>query len=95
VSEWDARQLPIEDQSIDRVVTNLPWGRQIKIDDDLGRFYRDVCAEIERVLVPGGRVAVLTSTPHLLQFDHLRPDNALEISLFGQTPTISLYTAIR
>ncbi len=95
VREWDARALPLENKSVERIVTNLPWGKQIKVDDDLGRFYRAVCAEIERVLTPEGRVAVLTSTPHLLQFDHLRLDDALEISLFGQTPTINLYSAIR
>lgn len=95
LQEWDARELPLENQSVERIVTNLPWGKQIKIDDDLGRFYRDVCAEMERVLMPEGRVAVLTSTPHLLQFDQLRLEHTIEISLFGQTPTISLYSAIR
>jgi tRNA (guanine6-N2)-methyltransferase len=91
VSEWDARKLPLEDQSVERVVTNLPWGKQIKIDDDLGWFYRELCAEMERVLMPAGRVAILTSTPHLLQFDQLRLKDTIEISLFGQTPTIHLY----
>jgi tRNA (guanine6-N2)-methyltransferase len=91
IQEWDARELPLEDQSVERIVTNLPWGKQIKIDDDLGRFYREVCAEMERVIMPAGRIAVLTSTPHLLQFDQLRLENTIEISLFGQTPTIHLY----
>ena len=95
LQQWDARQLPLEDQSFERVVTNLPWGKQIKIDDDLGRFYQAICAEIERVLTPGGRIAVLTSTPHLLQFDQLQLEKAIEISLFGQTPTISLYSSTR
>jgi tRNA (guanine6-N2)-methyltransferase len=93
--EWDARNLPIHDQSIDRIVTNLPWGRQIVVDSALEDFYRDVCAEMERILAPAGRIAVLTSTPQLLHFDELRQERAIEISLFGQTPTIALYTAIR
>jgi tRNA (guanine6-N2)-methyltransferase len=91
IQEWDARELPLENQSVERIVTNLPWGKQIKIDDDLGRFYRDVCAELERVLMPAGCVAVLTSTPHLLHFEQLRLKDTIEISLFGQTPTIHLY----
>jgi tRNA (guanine6-N2)-methyltransferase len=95
IRQWDAQALPLLDQSVDRVVTNLPWGRQINVDAELGGFYRRVCTEIERVLKPGGRVAILTSTPHLLRFDQLKPDLAIEISLFGQTPTIALYSATR
>jgi tRNA (guanine6-N2)-methyltransferase len=95
IQKWDARELPLEAQTVARIVTNLPWGKQITIDDDLGRFYREVCGEMERVLIPAGRVAVLTSTPHLLQFDQLQLENAIEISLFGQTPTINVYTATR
>lgn len=92
VRQWDARQLPIADGSIDRVVTNLPWGRQIAVDDVLAHFYADVCAEIERVVAPGGRVAILTSTPELLRFNQLRETRAIEISLFGQTPTIVIFS---
>jgi 23S rRNA G2445 N2-methylase RlmL len=88
---WDARTLPIPDQSIERIVTNLPWGRQIVVDEPLQTFYGDVCAEMERVLTPAGRIAVLTSTPQLLHFKQLRPERAIEISLFGQNPTIALY----
>jgi tRNA G10 N-methylase Trm11 len=91
IQTWDARALPIPDQSISRIVTNLPWGRQIVVDEPLERFYGDVCAEMERVLAPGGRIAVLTSTPQLLRFNQLRQERAIEISLFGQTPTIALY----
>jgi tRNA (guanine6-N2)-methyltransferase len=88
---WDARRLPIPDQSMDRIVTNLPWGRQIIVDEPLETFYWDVCAEMERVLAHGGRIAVLTSTPQLLHFKQLRQERAIEISLFGQNPTIALY----
>jgi tRNA (guanine6-N2)-methyltransferase len=95
VRAWDVQSLPLPDQSVERVVTNLPWGRQIQMDAALEVFYRRVCAEIERVLAPGGRAAVLTSTPQLLRFDQLQPDQMIEISLFGQTPTIALYTATR
>ena len=95
IQTWDARALPIPDQSINRIVTNLPWGRQIVVDEPLEIFYGDVCAEMERVLAPGGRIAILTSTPQLLRFNQLRQDRAIEISLFGQTPTIALYASIR
>jgi len=95
IHEWDAGALPLPDKSIDRIVTNLPWGRQIAVHEALGTFYRKVCAEIERVLVPGGRVAILTGTPHLLHFNHLQSETAIVISLFGRTPTIALYSTTR
>ena len=91
VSEWDARALPLPDQSVERVVTNLPWGKQIALEDAIERLYGEICAEIERVLQPGGQVALLTSLPELLSFERLQPMTTVEISLFGQTPTISLF----
>jgi 23S rRNA G2445 N2-methylase RlmL len=91
IREWDARRLPIPDRSIDRIVTNLPWGRQIVVDQVLADFYRDVCAEMERVLAHGGRIAILTSTPHLLHFESMRLERAMEISLFGQKPTLVIF----
>src|SRR5690606_6071122 len=60
VQTWDARTLPLEDASVDAVVTNLPWGRQVEVDAGLADFYRAVCAEMERVLVEGGRIVLLT-----------------------------------
>ncbi len=93
VEKWDARKLPLADHSTDRIVTNLPWGRQIAVDDELVSFYGDVCREMERVLAPGGKLAVLTSLPHLVKFKGLQPDQAIDIALFGQHPTIAIYTA--
>ncbi|MEO8607833.1 MAG: methyltransferase domain-containing protein [Chloroflexota bacterium] len=95
IQTWDARTLPIPERSINRIVTNLPWGRQIVVDEPLETFYGDVCGEMERVLAPGGRIAILTNTPQLLHFKQLSQERAIEISLFGQTPTIALYTSIR
>ncbi len=88
IAQWDARALPIGGSSADRVVTNLPWGRQVELDAGL---YRAVCRETERVLAGGGRAVMLTSTPELLSFEALQPTIRLEISLFGQTPTICVF----
>lgn len=91
IRQWDARKLPLPDASVDCVVCNLPWGRQIVVDEELKTFYQAICAEIERVLAPGGRAALLTATPDLLPMKHLQPISQTEISLFGQTPTISVF----
>jgi 23S rRNA G2445 N2-methylase RlmL len=92
INVWDACVLPISDGSVERIVSNLPWGRQAPISGGLARFYRDLCAEMRRVLAPGGRIAVLTNAPQLMRFQDLRRDNQLEISLFGQTPTILTFS---
>lgn len=95
INQWDSRQLPLASRSIERVVTNLPWGRQIQTGDALETLYRDSCHEIERVLIRGGRAALLTNAPDLLHFERLRVDERLTLSLFGQTPTAVIVTAIR
>jgi 23S rRNA G2445 N2-methylase RlmL len=92
VREWDARALSLDDGTFERVMTNLPWGREVQVDAALETFYSRVCAEIRRVLAPGGRVAVLTSLPHLVAFPDLRRGVELEISLFGQTPTVQVFS---
>jgi len=91
VEQWDARVLPLRDSSVRRIVTNLPWGRQTVVNEELGSFYQQVCSELERIIHEEGRVAILTSVPHLLQFNYLQPVQTLEISLFGQNPIISVF----
>ena len=92
VSAWDARALPIADGSVERIVTNLPWGRQITVSGSLALFYRDVCAEMRRVLAPGGRVALLTNAPQSVSLRGMRREDEFEISLYGQTPTILIFS---
>ncbi|MDX1994677.1 MAG: methyltransferase domain-containing protein [bacterium] len=91
VERWDAGDIPVETASVDRIVSNLPWGLQVETDEMLADFYARACAEMERVLRPGGRIALLTNAPHLLRFETLQAAETVEISLFGQTPTIALY----
>ncbi|MCP4540060.1 MAG: methyltransferase domain-containing protein [Chloroflexi bacterium] len=90
---WDAQTLPMADVSVDRIVSNLPWGRAVKVDAALESFYRCVCIEMRRVIAPGGRIVLLTSMPHFVDFHDLKCDRQIEISLFGQTPTIMIFSA--
>jgi 23S rRNA G2445 N2-methylase RlmL len=90
IQQWDAQALPIADASMDRIVSNLPWGRQVAVDAALATLYRHTCSEMRRVLAPGGRIALLTSTPHVLDLRDLRCEQEIQISLFGQTPTITI-----
>jgi len=92
IQHWDARALPLSDGSVDRVISNLPWGRAVSTNGSLQSLYQEIGEEIERVLAPGGQAVVLTNLPDLVQFKRLKCDKKIEISLFGQTPTITVWS---
>jgi len=92
IQQWDARALPISAKSVNCVISNLPWGRAVATDVPLSDLYQEIGKEIERVLTPGGKAVLLTNLPDLIQFKRLKCDQQLEISLFGQTPTITIWS---
>jgi 23S rRNA G2445 N2-methylase RlmL len=61
IERWDARRLPLEDGSVNKIACNLPWGRQVGEQAAMPALYRDFLAEAARVLSPGGRMVLLTS----------------------------------
>jgi tRNA (guanine6-N2)-methyltransferase len=67
IEKLDARRLPFEDASVDKYVTNLPWGRQIGQPEALPALYGDVLAEAVRVVRPGGCIVLLSSEWALLK----------------------------
>jgi tRNA (guanine6-N2)-methyltransferase len=93
VQGWDAQALPLADASIDRVICNLPWGRQVAIQEQThATLYRRIIAEMRRVLAPAGRIVLLTNEPEEIDLLDLCCIQQLEISLFGQRPTILVLT---
>lgn len=91
IQQWQAQALPLATASMDRVISNLPWGRQVRVDASLAAFYRETFAEMRRVLAPAGRIVVLTSVPQLIDPLDLACVDRFEISLFGQRPTILVF----
>jgi tRNA (guanine6-N2)-methyltransferase len=93
--EGDARLMPFPPATINAVVTNLPWGKQVAPDDDLAELYKGVVRVIEKALEVGGRVVILTDQIELLQgavqqHPTLTLTDSFQISLFGSRPTIHL-----
>lgn len=91
---WDAGQLPLPDASVNKIVTNPPWGKQIGEKTQLKPLYTKVCAEIQRLLVTGGQAVILTSEPDLIR-QSLKNTPQLQlvasyknISVLGQNCTI-------
>ncbi len=56
---WDARALPLPDRSVDRVVSNLPFGVQVAAPGGVAAFASACLGEVARVLEPGGRAVLL------------------------------------
>lgn len=76
--EWDAGRLPLVSASVDKIATNLPFGKQVGSPQDNRRLYRAAFSEIDRVLRPQGRAVVLSSEAELIK-DTLRQVNGLQI----------------
>lgn len=93
IQRWDATTLPIADGVMERVITNLPWGRQVAVEGTLPSLYRRIFVQVRRVLAPAGRIVVLTSAPDEIDPLDLACVERIEISLFGQRPTILVFAA--
>ncbi|EGD80726.1 hypothetical protein PTSG_01316 [Salpingoeca rosetta] len=61
----DARMLPLESASIDRIVCDLPFGKKFGSAKDNRDLYPAVLRECTRVLRPSGRAVLLTSKKQL------------------------------
>jgi 23S rRNA G2445 N2-methylase RlmL len=61
VRPWDARSLPLEDASIDRILCNPPFGNQLSTPAEIVPLYRESTREMDRVLRPGGKVVLIVA----------------------------------
>src|SRR5206468_9533903 len=50
---WDARDLPLEDHAVDRILCTPPFGKQLSSPEEIGPLYRAAVRERDRVLRPG------------------------------------------
>ena len=64
---WNAASLPLPAASVDKVITNPPWGRQIGSKADNVPLYAGFLRESVRVLRAGGIVVLITSEWDLLR----------------------------
>jgi tRNA G10 N-methylase Trm11 len=59
----DALKLPHANASFDAVVSNLPFGKQFRVETDARRWHSRALTEATRVTRPGGRVVFLVPPP--------------------------------
>jgi 23S rRNA G2445 N2-methylase RlmL len=95
LSEWDARNLPFDAGSISAAAVNLPFGRQIGSPIENKSLYPAFVREINRVLRPGARLAMLTSDISTLidalrRVPTLRERAAYPVMILGQRARVML-----
>jgi tRNA (guanine6-N2)-methyltransferase len=95
-----AEALPLAAGSVDRVVANLPFGKQVGSHELNRALYPAVLAEIDRVLAVDGRAVLLTEDKRLLR-NAIGLNGALKIvrerllKYNGATPTAYVLTRPR
>lgn len=68
LGNWDALHLnQLEDQSVDKIVTDPPWGLYSHQDIDLQAFYEDMLVEFNRILKAEGTLVILTAQKILFE----------------------------
>jgi tRNA G10 N-methylase Trm11 len=92
---WDAGLLPLPEASIDRVVSNPPFGKQLGEPEEIAPLYARVVTELDRVLRPGGMAVLLVADFGALK-DAARAVRwkavrQLRVRVLGQWATISVW----
>jgi len=64
--QWDATNLPYQDESIDGIITDLPFGKRISNECQVHQLYPLLMSEFFRVLKKKGKLILLTSNTKLL-----------------------------
>jgi 23S rRNA G2445 N2-methylase RlmL len=67
LAQWDARRLPLADETIDALVCDLPFGVRVGSHRRNVHLYPPVFAEMARVLKPGGRAVLLSLERRLVE----------------------------
>jgi 23S rRNA G2445 N2-methylase RlmL len=95
LARWDAGLLPLADASVDRVICNPPFGKQLGEPEEIGPLYRRVVPEWDRVLRPEGRAVLLVADSGALKeaasavnWKLLRQ---LRVRVLGQKATVSVW----
>jgi tRNA (guanine6-N2)-methyltransferase len=92
---WDATRLPLPDLSVDRVVSNPPFGKKLGSPESVGPLYRAAVREYDRVLRPGGRSVLLAADAAAVRtaarsvgWHNVRE---LKVRVLGQSAVVSVW----
>jgi 23S rRNA G2445 N2-methylase RlmL len=92
---WDATRLPLAGASVDRIVSNPPFGKQLGRPDEIGPLYHQMILEYERVLKANGRAVLLVSDfPQLRRAGQAvgwKIERHLRVRVLGQAAVASVW----
>ena len=95
LARWDSRALPLECESVDRIISNPPFGKQLSSVDQIGPLYEAAAKEWDRVLRPGGRAVLLAMEGELLKRVLLArkwsPARSTRVRMLGQPCVMSVW----
>jgi 23S rRNA G2445 N2-methylase RlmL len=95
VARWDSTRLPLATASVDRIICNPPFGKQLSSPTEIEGLYEAAAREWNRVLRPGGRAVLLAMEQNLLAgiLRHVRwkLTRSLRVRLLGQHTVLSVW----
>ncbi len=95
LTAWDARSLPLESGSVDRVLSNPPFGKQLGTPAAIGPLYRDLVKECDRILRQGGKAVFLVADADALKEAvkkvRWRQQRQVGVRVLGQRAMILVY----
>jgi 23S rRNA G2445 N2-methylase RlmL len=95
LARWDATRLPLANASVDRIISNPPFGKQLGRPEDIGPLYRRVFKEGDRVLRSGGRAVFLAGDAAQLKDAGRavgwKPERQVRVRVLGQPATIIVW----
>lgn len=95
LARWDATRLPLPDQSVDRIVSNPPFGKQLGRPEEIGPLYRQMLLEYQRVLRPGSRAVLLVGEVEPLQAAAAavgwKAERQLAVRVLGQPAALTVW----
>jgi len=95
LAQWDGTRLPLDAASVDRVISNPPFGKQLSSPEAIEPLYQSMVREYDRVLRPGGRAVLLTGAGPVLRNAARQVAWVLlrqvRLRILGQPATISVW----
>ncbi len=92
---WDATRLPFAAGTVDCIISNPPFGIQLKRPEGMRVFYRRLVAQLDRVLRPEGRAVLLVSDMSALKESAVdvgwKLGRQYLVRILGQPSTLALW----
>ena len=92
---WDSTELPVARRTVDRIICNPPFGKQLSSLEEVMPLYEATAAEWDRVLRPGGRAVLLAmeqeGLKRILLSKGWSPARSLRVRLLGQLCVMSVW----